>query len=366
MSEIQDAVQIIRVAYDGVEIAMKVGSGSIESLKKAIDVLIGMLDYENSMGKTSMRKLLQKGGDLQVFQFQSDELKKVERMAKKYGVLYSVLPDINKEDQLSEIIFHTEAVPRINMMMQKLKVGRIANFDDYLKNGDEKELDQLITFLRSQQKGNEKLHTEEAIRANVLMEGLIEKVGLFAVEKQSISVEAVTENFRIETDKAKDVIKQLGIIGILGKEDPQGNYRVLMDQEAYQNRIRGYRELSDRMRTVAASKDTNLVDVTITKQLIMEENDHAIKTRIPGEKGKSIWLEKSKVMEIHEGKTLLTFLDKNKEYKIYSEDNRVVGTMKGDKLYEGHYDVVGNTVRDRYEKTQSQRIVTQGAKSKAR
>ena len=27
--EIQEAVQIIRVAYDGIEIAMKVGSGSI-------------------------------------------------------------------------------------------------------------------------------------------------------------------------------------------------------------------------------------------------------------------------------------------------------------------------------------------------
>lgn len=366
MSEIQDAVQIIRVAYDGVEIAMKVGSGSIESMKKAIDVLIGMLDYENSMGKTSMRKLLQKGGDLQVFQFQSNELKRVERMAKKYGILYSVLPDVNKADKLSEIIFHTEAVPRINMMMQKLKFGRIANFDDYLKNGDEKELDKLITFLRSQQRGNEKLHTEEAVRANALIDGLIEKVGLFAMEKQSISVEAVKENFQIETVQAEDVIKQLGAIGVLDKGDLEGNYRVLMDKEAFQNRIRGYQELAERMRVVAASKDTNLVEITITKQLILDENDHAIKTRIPGGKGKSIWIDKSNFMEIHEGKTLLTFLDKNKEYKLYSEDNRVVGTMKGDKLYEGHYDVVGNAVRERYEKTQSPTIKNQGTRSKAR
>ena len=42
-------------------------------------------------------------------------------MAKKYGVLYSVLPDCNKKDGLSEVIFHTEAVPRVNMMIQKLK-----------------------------------------------------------------------------------------------------------------------------------------------------------------------------------------------------------------------------------------------------
>ena len=35
--EIQEAVQIIRVAYDGVEIAMKVGSGGISAMQKAID-----------------------------------------------------------------------------------------------------------------------------------------------------------------------------------------------------------------------------------------------------------------------------------------------------------------------------------------
>lgn len=40
--EIQEAVQIIRVAYDGIEIAMKVGSGGIAAMQKAIDFLKGM------------------------------------------------------------------------------------------------------------------------------------------------------------------------------------------------------------------------------------------------------------------------------------------------------------------------------------
>ena len=56
--EIQQAVQIIRVAYDGIEIAMKVGSGTVEQMKKAVDFLIDILNHENTMGKTSMRKLL--------------------------------------------------------------------------------------------------------------------------------------------------------------------------------------------------------------------------------------------------------------------------------------------------------------------
>ena len=116
------------------EIAMKVCGGTLEEMKRAVDFLIAVMDHEKTMGKTDMRRLLVKGGDLQVFQFPTGDMKKVKKMAKKYGLLYSVLPDINKKDGMSEIIFHTEAVPRVNMMVQKLKFGRIAAFDDYLKN----------------------------------------------------------------------------------------------------------------------------------------------------------------------------------------------------------------------------------------
>lgn len=352
--EIQEAVQIIRVAYDGIEIAMKVGNGGIGAMQKAIDVLKGMLDYEKSLGKTSMKKLLMKGGDLQVLQFNTEDMKKVEKMAKKYGILYSVLPDINKEDGLSEVIFHSEAVPRANMMIQKLKFGRIATFDDYLKNGNEKDLSKLMEFLKGQKLGNEKIHTEETVRAGVLIEGLIEKVGLFAMEKQSISVDAVKENFSIGNEQAENIISQLEKIGVLEKSDLNGEHKVIMDKEAFQNRVKGYQELADRMRAISATKDTSLSDITISKKLIVDENDHAVKTRVPGAWGKYMWINKENIMEIHNGKTMLTFLDRNKDYKIYDEENRVLETVRGEKLHSTNYDKVEATIRERYEKSQSQ------------
>ncbi|MDE6603279.1 MAG: PcfB family protein [Lachnospiraceae bacterium] len=348
--EIQEAVQIIRVGYDGIEIAMKVCGGTIEGMKKAIDFLIAVMDHEKTMGKTDMRRLLMKGGDLQVFQFPTEDTKKVQKMAKKYGLLYSVLPDINKKDGMSEIIFHTEAVPRVNMMIQKLKSGRIATFDDYLKNGDEKEMDKVLSFLKEQKKGNDSLHTVEAARAGEALDGLIEKVGSYAMEKKSISVEEVKENFSLENEQAEKVVGQLERIGVLSKAEG-GQHRVIMDKDMFLSRMKGYRELAQRMQAVAAAQNPDLTDITITKKLITEENDHAIKTRIPGTWGENaqyVWINKDKAMEIHEGKTILTFLDRNKEYKIYSADNRVVGTMKGKDLYEGHYDRVSAEVRKRY------------------
>lgn len=348
--EIQEAVQIIRVGYDGIEIAMKVCGGTIEGMKKAVDFLIAVMDHEKTMGKTDMRRLLMKGGDLQVFQFPTEDTKKVQKMAKKYGLLYSVLPDINKKDGMSEIIFHTEAVPRVNMMIQKLKSGRIATFDDYLKNGDEKEMDKVLSFLKEQKKGNDSLHTVEAARAGEALDGLIEKVGSYAMEKKSISVEEVKENFSLENEQAEKVVGQLERIGVLSKAEG-GQHKVLMDKEVFLSRMKGYRELAQRMQAVAAAQNPDLTDITITKKLITEENDHAIKTRIPGTWGENaqyVWINKDKAMEIHDGKTILTFLDRNKEYKIYSADNRVVGTMKGKDLYEGHYDRVSAEVRKRY------------------
>ena len=130
--EIQEAVQIIRVAYEGIEIALRIGSGGLRAAQRVVEALIGLLEYEQTMGKTSMKKLLMKGGDLQVFQFKTEEAKEVKKLLKKYGVLYSELPDINTKDGMSEIIFHAEAVPRINMILKKLSQGRVGTFDEYI------------------------------------------------------------------------------------------------------------------------------------------------------------------------------------------------------------------------------------------
>ena len=83
--EIQEAVQIIRVGYDGIEIAMKLGGASIEQIKKFAGFLFAVMDHEKAMGKTDMRKLLVKGGDLQVLKFAAGEQRQVEKLAKNMG-----------------------------------------------------------------------------------------------------------------------------------------------------------------------------------------------------------------------------------------------------------------------------------------
>lgn len=350
--EIQQAVQIIRVAYDGIEIAMKIGTGTIEQMKKAVDMLSAILEYEKTMGKTDMRKLLLKGGDLQVLQFASEERKRVEKMAKQYGLLYSILPDINKADGMSEIVFHTEAVPRVNMMVQKLKSARIATLDDYLQNGTQEELENLLEVLKGKNRGSECVPTNGNIASGHVLDEMLEKVGQYTCRKQSICLEEITESFQLESEKAVQVLGQLESLGVVEKTQ-DGEWKALIGEEEFNNRVNGYEELLQRMETISAVQDKNILHITVAKKLIMEENDHAIKTRVPGMWGENaayIWLPKEYIKEIHDGKTILTYLDADKEYKLYSADNRVIGTRKGSDLYENHYDQVSREVNERYVK----------------
>lgn len=351
--EIQEAVQIIRVAYDGIDIAMKIGSGGLSAMQEAVEFLKGMLDYEKSIGKTNMKKLLLKGGDLQVFQFKTADMRKVERLAKKYGLLYSVLPDINKKDGMSEIIFHAEAVPRVNMMIQKLKSGKLGTIDDYLKGGDEKKIDENANFIGASEKGSD---LKFSGKVNMTWEEIIEKIYMLATEKKDICVDNVKGVLCVNEHDAERILKQLETIGVLEKEETVGNYRILHDKDTLTKKLRDYQVLADRFKVVSKSKDANLLDVTISKTLILQESETAVKTRIPGtwgDKAKYIWLNKDDIMDIHDGKTMLTFFDGSKEYKIYDVNDRVVETQKGETLYNRHYDKVESEVRKRYEKSKA-------------
>ena len=359
--EIQEAVQIIRVGYDGIEIAMKLGGASIEQIKKFAGFLFAVMDHEKAMGKTDMRKLLVKGGDLQVLKFAAGEQRQVEKLAKKYGILYSVLPDINKHDGMCKIICHTEAVPRVNMMLQKLKSGRLATFDDYLNNGDKKEMDKVLSFLKKQKPKSGRFHTEEDARAREHLLGLVEKAGMYASSKKDISAEEIRKKFHISYKQAEEAVGKLEEIGVLSSAD-NGQHKVLMDQEAFIKRIRRYQELAGRIKA-AAAKENNFVDITLSKKLATEENSHAVKVRLPGtwgENARYLWIPKEQAAEIHNGKTLLAFLDCNKEYKLYSADNKPAGTMKGSILYKKHFDRVAEEVRKNYEK--EKKMKTEGKK----
>ncbi|MDE6600852.1 MAG: PcfB family protein [Lachnospiraceae bacterium] len=97
--------QVIHIVFEGTDLFLRVAGAGIKPLKQLAKLFMGILAKEKMEGKTSMKNLLKRGSDMHVFKFPQEQLKKVEAMAKKYGILYSLLPDFNK-DGMREMVFH--------------------------------------------------------------------------------------------------------------------------------------------------------------------------------------------------------------------------------------------------------------------
>ena len=102
--EISQAIQIIRLEFDGLRFGMNVTGATAKQVKNLTIFLYALLTREKLQGRTSLKKMISKDGNLQVLKIKETDYKKFSKVAKKYGLLYSKLPDINKDDGMMEIL----------------------------------------------------------------------------------------------------------------------------------------------------------------------------------------------------------------------------------------------------------------------
>ena len=134
--EIMEAIQMLRFGYDGIKLGLDVTGSSIREAKNLTIFIVGLLNHEKTQGKTSLKKMLKNSGNLQVLQIKEKDVKEFEKLAGKYGILYSKMPDINKGDGMKEFIFPVEATPRVNALIEKLGNGKLEDIAEYVRNGD--------------------------------------------------------------------------------------------------------------------------------------------------------------------------------------------------------------------------------------
>ncbi len=268
MGEIAEAVEIVNIAFDGVDVVFKVCGAGVKGIKLLANFFQFLLMRDKLEGKATMHQLLKQGSDLQVFKFDESQIRTFERYAKKYGILYTRLPDINKEDKMTEVLFHSESLPRVIALQEKMKVGQVTSLEEYISNGKEEEI---AKVLGTQGDGKNSQSLAE-----------------------SVSPEKMEE---------------------LGK-------------------------VKEKLDVAALSKDESKVGITIADKLIFDENEKTVRTRIPMQNNEFLVLKAEDVKTINDGKTRLTFLDKNREYDIFDRDGKVVKKMTGKAIYDRSYDPV--------------------------
>lgn len=141
MSEVVEVAQVLSVSLDGIQVALQVTGSFMRNGKDFLKILWNVLHREKMLGETSMRDILMRGGDLQVYQFPQEYRKQVYDALKGYGVLFAELPDLNPADKYSEVVFHAEATPRVNNLIMKLNMGQVIDIEQYLENADVEELE---------------------------------------------------------------------------------------------------------------------------------------------------------------------------------------------------------------------------------
>lgn len=380
LSEMQDAVQIIRVTYEGVELFFKVGAGGINTAKDIFKVFQKMMETEKLIGKTTVKSLLKSGGDLHVFQFDTDDMKAVKKLCKKYGIRYALLPDINKADGKSELLFHSDASPRINQIIKYLKSGKIENFEDYIENGTPEEL--------KEEYGIEKFKKNPV----TLSEEDFRLIGSHVQGKPGMSIDEVMSVFDMSQEQFQPIIDrmqeldivEIGEDGSLTMKISESDFNELMEsgkwkvksavpgekargegkniQEPKQNEkqkqvLKHSREIS--------KDDPNVHQIFIAKSLNVKETETRFLSRIPFRKNEYIWMDKSSISHVSsEKKTIFANLNKDKEYSVVNRNGDIVGRRSGNELYKQSYDPVLRETQDMIRKKQADKKRQQRKKVK--
>lgn len=309
-SEITDAVQVIHILFEGTDLFLRVAGVGIRPLKQLAKLIMGILAREKMEGKTSMKNLLKRGGDMHVFKFPQEQMKKVEALAKKYGILYSRLPDFNK-DGMREIVFHAEALPRTNALIEKLKAGQVMGLEEYFQNTSDRDIDKFFEETR-QRKAAEKAEGKD------------------------------TGSMQKNRESRKQEQKQPWM---------ETGYLKMKDIEAI--------PLDQRLNILDHYQSGEYDPITITSKLVTKQTEDHVMVRLPRQTDKFIRIPVEDFYFPEGSRTALAFLKKREEMKVYTQLGDELSTMKGNDIFHNYFDTVNANIRTAVEHKSDERELGQ-------
>lgn len=115
------AEQIVRMSLQGVEVVGKMSMDGAERLVKLL--LASLKDTKRTKGRASLNTMLKSQKPVKVFEIKDADLKKFCQEARRYGVMYHVLKDKNKNDGKCDIMVRGEDAPKVNRIFQRFNLG---------------------------------------------------------------------------------------------------------------------------------------------------------------------------------------------------------------------------------------------------
>ena len=135
------ADQVVRMSLNGAEAALKItGSGAKEVAKLLFKALKDLSKQsKKTKGQMRLSNLVKSGKKLDIYQVSDANLKRFCEQAKKYGMLYTVLKDRNKNDGITEVMVKAEDKAKIDRIFEKLGLVPENVADVYPEKAQEKD-----------------------------------------------------------------------------------------------------------------------------------------------------------------------------------------------------------------------------------
>ncbi|MCL2530728.1 MAG: DUF3801 domain-containing protein [Oscillospiraceae bacterium] len=119
------AEQVVRIAFDGVEHALRIAGGGAQQIAAMLMAAFSnpgkTTKQPNLHGKERLEKMLKSGKELKFFEIQNKDLKEFCAAAKKYGITYCVMREKGKTGGMVEIVAMAEDAPRLSRILEKLE-----------------------------------------------------------------------------------------------------------------------------------------------------------------------------------------------------------------------------------------------------
>lgn len=109
------------------EIAVRLSGSAAKNLAAYLTAL--SKDSKKTKGKTRLIRMLKEGKELKVFQISTTDAQKFAQMAKKYGVLFTVLRDRKNPDGTLDLMVKLEDASKVARVLEKLKMSSLQTAD---------------------------------------------------------------------------------------------------------------------------------------------------------------------------------------------------------------------------------------------
>ena len=128
------ADQVVRYSLEAGEVALKLTGEGAKEL--AVLLYTILKDDTKKTGRAKLETLIRSEKPLTIFSVKNENMKKFEKEAKRYGIMYYPIPNSEK-DGLYDIMVKEEDAPRINRLVERFKLTSVTEATD-IKNEIEK------------------------------------------------------------------------------------------------------------------------------------------------------------------------------------------------------------------------------------